>query len=217
MRENKSNISRRSAIKKLGAAALSVSAVGTASAADYSPYIQPINHPSKLTYGQTGTFETNVYRQVSDLDKIWLYLSPTFATPNYTIEKVISNPDPASEHIAVSKTATPSQWNDIEQYGWGTYQVKVRVITVDNKDKEKTSTFDVVPGRPWDVDGDGKYEDIDGNGDVNKEDLKAFEERLPDLKTTDNPHYDHTFDGEVDVVDLGEFSSELTAGEYDGY
>ena len=58
-------------------------------------------------------------------------------------------------------------------------------------------------GRPTDVDGDGLYEDVNGNGELNIVDVQALFANAQDSAVQDDVDaFDFNGDGEVDVVDV---------------
>jgi subtilisin family serine protease len=57
--------------------------------------------------------------------------------------------------------------------------------------------------KPTDPDGDGRYEDIDGDGEVTMDDVQAFSQMLHSDKVQNNPQFfDFNNDGDVSVADL---------------
>jgi len=57
--------------------------------------------------------------------------------------------------------------------------------------------------KPTDPDGDGRYEDIDGDGEVTMDDVQAFSKMLRSDKVQNNPQFfDFNNDGDVSVADL---------------
>jgi hypothetical protein len=72
---------------------------------------------------------------------------------------------------------------------------------------------EVVDGSPVrDPDDDGRYEDIDGNGEVDIFDVRALFNNLDQPVVQDNPEYfdfDDSQDGQVDIFDVQALFNEL--------
>jgi subtilisin family serine protease len=110
----------------------------------------------------------------------------------------------------VEGTDTVTFEYDTRQVAAGEYTHSL-ASTLNATDPIPVSVVNTAPPRlvggikPTDPDGDGRYEDIDGDGEVTLDDVQAFSQMLQSDKVQNNPQFfDFNGDGQVSVADLQE-------------
>jgi subtilisin family serine protease len=99
----------------------------------------------------------------------------------------------------------------------GTYTVTATVVTESGYEYVTSETVSVAIGNilnngqpARDLDTDSRYEDINGDGDLNVVDVQALFANLDDAVIKNNPEaFDFNGDGQVDVVDIQRLFDEL--------
>jgi len=81
-------------------------------------------------------------------------------------------------------------------------------LTVANASVDGPGTLGSGLGTPTDPDGDGRYEDVTGDGQVDVIDVAEFLDRFGSVPSGDVAFFDFNGDGGIDIVDVAELLAE---------
>jgi endoglucanase len=85
------------------------------------------------------------------------------------------------------------------------YLAQKRNANIPGSEQESDQGSDLAPidgAQPTDPDGDGKYEDVNGNNQIDFDDVTTYFEHMDESAITDHAAYDYNANGQIDYNDL---------------
>ncbi|WP_226011996.1 hypothetical protein [Halomicrobium salinisoli] len=184
----------------------------------------------RLAYDGGGWYGTNVGRDVSAYDRLELVVRGADggeeddvrlevggvedALPELTDDEIgtsVSTVAVDLEAAGVDRTAVDDVWLTFGPEASGRIDlVEVRFAGGDDDGGDGPPAVGGNDERPTDPDGDGEYEDINGNGEVDYDDVVTYFDNMESDAMTDNAeYYDYNGNGEVDYADLVDLFGEV--------